>query len=145
LRINSGVQVIDVRHLRALHLLDFAPVIDAGFDRVSLGVRVDAYRAVSFKPNMRAIAAYRGDKIIGALYWRRWSGMAFICLAFVLPRYRRRGVYRMMIEALRQLCQVKGISHVMSAVDDKNIASLSAHERLGFVEPIHYLKLALKS
>jgi L-amino acid N-acyltransferase YncA len=137
--------MIQIRHVRALHLRDFAPVIDRGFDRVRLGERASTYRAAKFKPNTKAIAAYRGQKIVGALYWQRWSGMAFICLCFVQPRYRQKGVYRQMVEALIEHARAKGLSHVMAAVDDLNQPSMNAHARLGFAESIHYLKLPVKA
>lgn len=136
---------IDIQHVHASDLVDFAAVVDAGFRVIPVNKQEPSYTARGLKPSTPAIVAlHQGKKIIGALYWMRYKGMAFVCIVFVLPRYRKHGVYRSMLEALKKRSIQLKLTHIMAVVDDLNKVSIAAHRGLGFEEPVHVLKISLK-
>jgi len=72
------------------------------------------------------------DKVIGVLSYYHTGNNIGIFIAYVLPEFRRRGVYSTLLNSLKEFCENNHIRTIWSGVDAKNEASLAAHSKAGF-------------
>jgi len=81
-------------------------IVEAGF----------AVPAVHFNWDSKAVVASIDGVPCGVITWNHteWMKQVDITVAYVLPEYRRRGVYRAMWEALVEKAKVVGALEIMS-------------------------------
>lgn len=88
--------------------------------------------------------AEAGGRVIGSLLttfeWSDWRNgtVLWIQSVYVLPEWRRRGVYRMLYEHLRRRVERSpGLRGLRLYVDQRNAAAQEVYERLGMTKE-HY-------
>jgi GNAT superfamily N-acetyltransferase len=69
-----------------------------------------------------AVCAYRGAEAVGVISWRKTDGGAevWICMGYVLPQFRRCGIYRRLWEALIRHARKIGAVRIGSATNLAN-------------------------
>jgi GNAT superfamily N-acetyltransferase len=70
----------------------------------------------------KAVCAYSGAEPVGVISWRPTDGGAelWILVGYVLPQFRRRGIYRQLWEALVQHARTIGAVRIGSATNLAN-------------------------
>ena len=84
------------------------------------------------------------NKTIGSLMltreWSDWNNEWYwwIQSVYVMPEYRKRGVYKAMYFALKEAAQESQVSQIRLYVDQTNLSAQKVYQRLGMHES-HYL------
>lgn len=86
-----------------------------------------------FSWNSSAIYAECDGKIVGVLAWKRidWQKQLWIEVGYVLPDYRRRGIYRKMFERLVEKAKALSVRSIAGGVDPDNLAMRHVADSLG--------------
>ena len=106
---------------------------------------LEARRALGYP----VLVAVDGDAVVGFASFgdfRAWPGYRHSCEQSVHVRADQRGmgVGRRLVEALFPRAEALGKHVMLAAVDADNAASISFHERLGFVRVGHFREVGRK-
>lgn len=104
-------------------------VVLAEFADVALLV---GHRSAENTPETQWFAAYVGGELAGCCAAQRFTDQPAIALFFagrVVPKFRRRGVYRELCRCREEWCRLNGIDFAYAAC---NAGSLPQFERNGF-------------
>ena len=144
---NDGVEIREARLGDAPVIVDFqirmarsTEDLELDFDTVTRGVA-----AVFADPAKGTYwVAESEDRVIGSLLttfeWSDWRNgtVLWIQSVYVLPEWRRRGVYKSLYEHLkRQVEKSPGLRGLRLYVDQRNTAAQQVYERLGMTKE-HY-------
>ncbi|HSN85974.1 MAG TPA: GNAT family N-acetyltransferase [Thermoanaerobaculia bacterium] len=144
---NDGVEIREARPGDAPVIVDFqirmarsTEGLELDFDTVTRGVA-----AVFADPAKGTYwVAESEDRVIGSLLttfeWSDWRNgtVLWIQSVYVLPEWRRRGVYKSLYEHLkRQVEKSPGLRGLRLYVDQRNTAAQQVYERLGMTKE-HY-------
>lgn len=144
---NDGVEIREARPGDAPVIVDFqirmarsTEDLELDFDTVTRGVA-----AVFADPAKGTYwVAESEDRVIGSLLttfeWSDWRNgtVLWIQSVYVLPEWRRRGVYKSLYEHLkRQVEKSPGLRGLRLYVDQRNTAAQEVYERLGMTKE-HY-------
>lgn len=66
------------------------------------------------------------------IVWRNYDGNAFIGIAWTRPDQRRKGLYRSILDHLKQVAKSQGLVGLSAGISPDNAVSLQVHEHLGF-------------
>lgn len=90
------------------------------------------------------LVARAGGKAIGSLMltreWSDWNNQWYwwIQSVYVMPEYRKKGVYKAMYATLKDMAQENGVSQIRLYADRTNLSAQQVYQRLGMRES-HYL------
>lgn len=90
------------------------------------------------------LVARAEGKPIGSLMltreWSDWNNQWYwwIQSVYVMPEYRKKGVYKAMYATLKDMAQENGISQIRLYADRTNLSAQQVYQRLGMRES-HYL------
>ena len=144
---SDGVLIREARPEDAPVIVDFqirmaraTEELELDFDTVTRGVA-----AVFADPAKGTYWVAEADgRVIGSLLttfeWSDWRNgtVLWIQSVYVLPAWRRRGIYRMLYEHLRrQVERSPGLRGLRLYVDQRNTAAQQVYERLGMTKE-HY-------
>ncbi|HSK81275.1 MAG TPA: GNAT family N-acetyltransferase [Thermoanaerobaculia bacterium] len=144
---NDGVEIREARPGDAPVIVDFqirmarsTEDLELDFDTVTRGVA-----AVFADPAKGTYwVAESEDRVIGSLLttfeWSDWRNgtVLWIQSVYVLPEWRRRGIYKSLYEHLkRQVEKSPGLRGLRLYVDQRNTAAQEVYERLGMTKE-HY-------
>jgi ribosomal protein S18 acetylase RimI-like enzyme len=145
--VNDGVEIREARPGDAPVIVDFqirmarsTEGLELDFDTVTRGVA-----AVFADPAKGTYwVAESEDRVIGSLLttfeWSDWRNgtVLWIQSVYVLPEWRRRGVYKSLYEHVkRQVEKSPGLRGLRLYVDQRNTAAQEVYERLGMTKE-HY-------
>ena len=91
----------------------------------------------------RYLVARIGGTPVGSLMitreWSDWNCCWYwwVQSVYILPEYRRRGIYRAMYGKVQEMAAAEGVSQIRLYVDKKNLAAQSVYQKLGMQE-CHY-------
>ena len=109
-------------------------------DRLTLGVS----SAINDEQKGIYLVARANDTPIGSLMltreWSDWNNQWYwwIQSVYVMPEYRKKGVYKAMYATLKDMAQEKGVSQIRLYADRTNLSAQQVYQRLGMRES-HYL------
>ena len=109
-------------------------------DRLTLGVS----SAINDEQKGIYLVARANDTPIGSLMltreWSDWNNQWYwwIQSVYVMPEYRKKGVYKAMYATLKDIAQENGVSQIRLYADRINISAQQVYQRLGMRES-HYL------
>ena len=109
-------------------------------DRLTLGVS----SAINDEQKGIYLVARANDTPIGSLMltreWSDWNNQWYwwIQSVYVIPEYRKKGVYKAMYATLKDMAQENGVSHIRLYADRTNLSVQQVYQRLGMRES-HYL------
>ena len=109
-------------------------------DRLTLGVT----SAINDEQKGTYLVARANDTPIGSLMvtreWSDWNNMWYwwIQSVYVMPEYRKKGVYKAMYATLKDMAQENGVSQIRLYADRTNLSAQQVYQRLGMRES-HYL------
>jgi ribosomal protein S18 acetylase RimI-like enzyme len=109
-------------------------------DRLTLGVS----SAINDESKGIYLVARAGGKAIGSLMltreWSDWNNQWYwwIQSVYVMPEYRKKGVYKAMYATLKDMAQENGVSQIRLYADRTNLSAQQVYQRLGMRES-HYL------
>ena len=99
--------------------------------------------------NCEAIAGRNDDgRLLGFIVWRIYESTprdVWIVLSYVLPQHRRQGVYRAMLEALKEEMIKRGVEIIESIISSRNETMKNCKEALGFWPTRIVYRLELKA
>lgn len=90
------------------------------------------------------LVARAGGKPIGSLMltreWSDWNNQWYwwIQSVYVMPEYRKKGVYKAMYATLKQMARESGVAQIRLYADKTNLSAQQVYRRLG-MEESHYL------
>lgn len=86
----------------------------------------------AWHPGQEHFASFirRDGKVIAFAIWQGWEGGAFIGTAWTAPEFRRQGLYRRIIEEIREEALNLGLDTIGACVDGRNLESIEAHKRI---------------
>lgn len=90
------------------------------------------------------LVARAGGKPIGSLMltreWSDWNNQWYwwIQSVYVMPEYRKKGVYKAMYATLKQMARENGVAQIRLYADKANLSAQQVYRRLG-MEESHYL------
>lgn len=89
------------------------------------------------------VAQIEGDTIGSLMLTREWSDWNnewywWIQSVYVMPEFRKRGVYRAMYSTLKKVANENHVSQIRLYVDKTNLSAQRVYQRLGMHES-HYL------
>ena len=90
------------------------------------------------------LVARANDTPIGSLMltreWSDWNNQWYwwIQSVYVMPEYRKKGVYKAMYATLKDMAQENGVSQIRLYADRTNLSAQQVYQRLGMRES-HYL------
>ncbi|MEE1288630.1 MAG: GNAT family N-acetyltransferase [Bacteroidaceae bacterium] len=90
------------------------------------------------------LVARAGGKAIGSLMltreWSDWNNQWYwwIQSVYVMPEYRKKGVYKAMYATLKQMARESGVAQIRLYADKTNLPAQQVYRRLG-MEESHYL------
>lgn len=92
----------------------------------------DSYGGTVWIPQRENFVAFiKVDGQIAALaVWQEWEGEAFIGTAWTAPDFRRQGLYKYIVSAIRTEAAARGLKCVSACVNRNNQISMATHERL---------------
>ena len=72
--------------------------------------------------------------------WSDWNNQWYwwIQSVYVMPEYRKKGVYKAMYATLKDMAQENGVSQIRLYADRTNLSAQQVYQRLGMRES-HYL------
>jgi ribosomal protein S18 acetylase RimI-like enzyme len=102
-------------------------------------------------PHIEIVVAQLDDEIIGCGYARIEDGRlylkhkqhAYLGFMYVDPKYRGKGVNKMVIEALTQWAISQNMTELRMDVYDENLPAISAYEKVGFVKHLVQMRKGL--
>ena len=109
-------------------------------DRLTLGVS----SAINDEQKGIYLVARANDTPIGSLMltreWSDWNNQWYwwIQSVYVMPEYRKKGVYKAMYATLKDMAQENGVSQIRLYADRTNLSAQQVYQRLGMRES-HYL------
>ena len=109
-------------------------------DRLTLGVS----SAINDEQKGIYLVARAKDTPIGSLMltreWSDWNNQWYwwIQSVYVMPEYRKKGVYKAMYATLKDMAQENGVSQIRLYADRTNLSAQEVYQRLGMRES-HYL------
>ena len=109
-------------------------------DRLTLGVS----SAINDEQKGIYVVARANDTPIGSLMltreWSDWNNQWYwwIQSVYVMPEYRKKGVYKAMYATLKDMAQENGVSQIRLYADRTNLSAQQVYQRLGMRES-HYL------
>ena len=109
-------------------------------DRLTLGVS----SAINDEQKGIYLVARANDTPIGSLMltreWSDWNNQWYwwIQSVYVMPEYRKKGVYKAMYATLKDIAQENGVSQIRLYADKTNLSAQQVYQRLGMRES-HYL------
>ena len=90
------------------------------------------------------LVARANDTPIGSLMltreWSDWNNQWYwwIQSVYVMPEYRKKGVYKAMYATLKDMARENGVSQIRLYADNSNVSAQHVYKRLGMHES-HYL------
>lgn len=90
------------------------------------------------------LVARAEGKAIGSLMltreWSDWNNQWYwwIQSVYVMPEYRKKGVYKAMYATLKQMARESGVAQIRLYADKTNLSAQQVYRRLG-MEESHYL------
>lgn len=90
------------------------------------------------------LVARAGGKPIGSLMltreWSDWNNQWYwwIQSVYVMPEYRKKGVYKAMYATLKQMARENGVAQIRLYADKTNLSAQQVYRHLG-MEESHYL------
>lgn len=90
------------------------------------------------------LVARAGGKAIGSLMltreWSDWNNQWYwwIQSVYVMPKYRKKGVYKAMYATLKQMARESGVAQIRLYADRTNLSAQQVYQCLGMRES-HYL------
>ena len=109
-------------------------------DRLTLGVS----SAINDEQKGIYLVARANGTPIGSLMltreWSDWNNQWYwwIQSVYVMPEYRKKGVYKAMYATLKDMAQENGVSQIRLYADRTNLSAQQVYQRLGMRES-HYL------
>ena len=109
-------------------------------DRLTFGVS----SAINDEQKGIYLVARANDTPIGSLMltreWSDWNNQWYwwIQSVYVIPEYRKKGVYKAMYATLKDMAQENGVSQIRLYADRTNLSAQQVYQRLGMRES-HYL------
>lgn len=109
-------------------------------DRLTLGVS----SAINDEQKGIYLVARANDTPIGSLMltreWSDWNNQwyCWIQSVYVMPEYRKKGVYKAMYATLKDMARENGVSQIRLYADRTNLSAQQVYQRLGMTES-HYL------
>ena len=109
-------------------------------DRLTLGVS----SAINDEQKGIYLVARANDTPIGSLMltreWSDWNNQWYwwIQSVYVMPEYRKKGVYKAMYTTLKDMARENGVSQIRLYADRTNLAAQQVYKKLGMHES-HYL------
>ena len=109
-------------------------------DRLALGVT----SAINDEQRGIYLVARAEGKPIGSLMltreWSDWNNQWYwwIQSVYVMPEYRKKGVYKAMYTTLKDMARENGVSQIRLYADRTNLAAQQVYKKLGMHES-HYL------
>lgn len=109
-------------------------------DRLTLGVS----SAINDEQKGIYLVARANDTPIGSLMltreWSDWNNQWYwwIQSVYVMPEYRKKGVYKAMYATLKDMAQENGVSQIRLYADRTNLSAQQVYQCLGMRES-HYL------
>lgn len=91
----------------------------------------------------RYLVARIGGTPVGSLMitreWSDWNCCWYwwVQSVYILPEFRRRGIYRAMYGKVQEMAAAEGVSQIRLYVDKENLAAQSVYQKLGMQE-CHY-------
>lgn len=88
------------------------------------------------------VAKMAGTVVGSLMVTREWSDWNccwywWIQSVYVLPEYRRRGIYKAMYDKVQEMAVAEGVSQIRLYVDKENISAQSVYQKLE-MEECHY-------
>ena len=109
-------------------------------DRLTLGVS----SAINDEQKGIYLVARANDTPIGSLMltreWSDWNNQWYwwIQSVYVMPEYRKKGVYKALYTTLKDMARENGVSQIRLYADKSNVSAQHVYKRLGMHES-HYL------
>jgi ribosomal protein S18 acetylase RimI-like enzyme len=109
-------------------------------DRLTLGVS----SAINDEQKGIYLVARANDTPIGSLMltreWSDWNNQWYwwIQSVYVMPEYRKKGVYKALYATLKDMARENGVSQIRLYADKSNVSAQHVYKRLGMHES-HYL------
>ena len=109
-------------------------------DRLTLGVT----SAINDEQKGIYLVARANDTSIGSLMltreWSDWNNQWYwwIQSVYVMPEYRKKGIYKAMYATLKQMARESGVAQIRLYADKTNLPAQQVYRRLG-MEESHYL------
>ena len=109
-------------------------------DRLTLGVT----SAINDEQKGIYLVARANDTPIGSLMltreWSDWNNQWYwwIQSVYVMPEYRKKGVYKALYATLKDMARENGVSQIRLYADKTNLSAQQVYQRLGMTES-HYL------
>ena len=109
-------------------------------DRLTLGVS----SAINDEQKGIYLVARANGTPIGSLMltreWSDWNNQWYwwIQSVYVMPEYRKKGVYKAMYTTLKDMARENGVSQIRLYADKSNVSAQHVYKRLGMHES-HYL------
>ena len=109
-------------------------------DRLTLGVT----SAINDEQKGIYLVARANDTPIGSLMltreWSDWNNQWYwwIQSVYVMPEYRKKGVYKALYATLKDMARENGVSQIRLYADRTNLSAQQVYQRLGMRES-HYL------
>ena len=109
-------------------------------DRLTLGVS----SAINDEQKGIYLVARANDTPIGSLMltreWSDWNNQWYwwIQSVYVMPEYRKKGVYKALYATLKDMARENGVSQIRLYADRTNLSAQQVYQRLGMTES-HYL------
>ena len=109
-------------------------------DRLTLGVT----SAINDEQKGIYLVARANDTPIGSLMltreWSDWNNQWYwwIQSVYVMPEYRKKGVYKALYATLKDMARENGVSQIRLYADKSNVSAQHVYKRLGMHES-HYL------
>lgn len=109
-------------------------------DRLTLGVT----SAINDEQKGIYLVARANDTPIGSLMltreWSDWNNQWYwwIQSVYVMPEYRKKGVYKALYATLKDMARENGVSQIRLYADRTNLSAQQVYQRLGMTES-HYL------
>ena len=109
-------------------------------DRLTLGVS----SAINDEQKGIYLVARANDTSIGSLMltreWSDWNNQWYwwIQSVYVMPEYRKKGIYKAMYATLKQMARENGVAQIRLYADKTNLSAQQVYQRLGMTES-HYL------
>ena len=114
-------------------------------DRLTLGVS----SAINDEQKGTYLVARANDTPIGSLMvtreWSDWNNQWYwwIQSVYVMPEYRKKGVYKALYATLKDMAQDNGVSQIRLYADKSNVSAQHVYKNLGMYES-HYLRFEEK-
>ena len=109
----------------------------------------DYLRALLDKPTFVALAALDGEEVVGGLAayvlekFERARSEVYVYDLAVAEAYRRRGIARRLIDALKPIARARVARVIFVQADRGDAAAIALYESLGTREDVHHFDIAV--